>query len=379
MSPDLPLGLLHFNHRQLDDGQVSWVTPGTSQRNPNYGDMLVCAAILRQLAPGETVRYMFGEAPDRPVARALLRGSTYLNREYNFEQAIETLEKTDAPVAAVGLGAQSPELDPSFLDDIPAARRFVQVLDERSASISVRGYFSAAVLERLGARNLRITGCPSMFYALSPPRISLPPGLDSSDRAFGVSLHTGLHRGRFCRNAGATMRKHDRAISFALESASRVSLFEQGVLREFVVGDRSRPLHERLAAAEAILERFPRQHRVQPTDLVENLVSVRSVEDWLEKARSLDAMIGFRFHGNMVALTQGVPCFYFLYDSRISEFCTVYRLPHLDVEEPWVSPVEKIQEHDWDGTTRAIGDCFRELTAFYEENGIEHVLSAPEG
>ena len=56
MTTDLPLGLIHFNHEQRPDGEVAWTTPGTGARNPNYGDMLVCAALVRQLAPTGTVR-----------------------------------------------------------------------------------------------------------------------------------------------------------------------------------------------------------------------------------------------------------------------------------------------------------------------------------
>lgn len=106
------------------------------------------------------------------------------------------------------------------------------------------------------------------------------------------------------------------------------------------------------------------------------MVTVRSVHDWLNRAAELDAMIGLRFHGNMIALTQGVPCFYYVYDSRITEFCHLYRLPFLEVEQPWVNPVTAMLEHDWDDTNRAIQRCYDELVAFYEENGVQHTLTA---
>ncbi len=366
---------MHFNGKVLPTGEFAWTTPGTGLRNPNYGDMLVCASLLRHLGPAEVVRVSFGDELSSPVDAAVLRGSTYLNRKFDFRAAIRTIESIDAPIATVGLGAQSTGYDPSFLDDIPEARRFVALLDERApSSISARGEFTADVLERLGARNIRVTGCPSMFYALEPASVSVPPALASDQRRLGVSLHTGLHKGRFCRNVPATLRKHNRVIRFALRSAGGVSLFEQGVMREYIVGDRSRPMAERLEAAAQILERFPESDRIRPSDLVDHLVSVRSVEDWLAKARELDAMIGFRFHGNMVALTQGVPCFYYLYDSRITEFSRLYRLPHLDVEDQWRDPIAAILEHDWDETTKAIRGCFEELVAFYEENGVRHTL-----
>lgn len=376
MADAAPLGLIHFNHVELDGGGVSWEAPTSGTWKPNYGDMLVCGAVLRQLAPTDTVRYMFGDPPPQPVSAGLVRGSTYLNRKFDFDAATRTLEMTDAPLAVVGLGAQSPDSDHTFLDDVPGARRFVEVLMDRSASISVRGHFTATVLERLGARNLRVTGCPSMFYSLSAPTVAVPASLADDSRSLGVSLHTGLYRSRFCRSPRATLRKHQRTIAFAERSAAHVSLFEQGVVKEYIVGDTARPLAERLEAAEEILARFPGPRRVDPQFLVDHVVSVTGVEDWLARAREVDAMLGFRFHGNMVALTQGLPCFYFVYDSRITEFCELYRLPYQDVEDPWTSPVDRILDHDWDATTRAIHECFRELVAFYEENGIDHTLQA---
>ena len=378
MSTDRPLALVHFNHQELPDGDAGWRTPGPGERHPNYGDMLVCAAVVRQLVPSDTVRVMFGSEAVEPVGSAVLRGSTYLSRKFDYEQAVRTLEALDAPIATVGLGAQSPGDDVSFLDDVPGAHRFVKVLSERSASISVRGDFTASVLDRLGAPNVRVTGCPSLFYLLEPPRVSAPDTLRHDERRLGVSLKTGARKNRFCRNPAATLRKQNRAIEFALRSARSVTLFQQGTPQEHTVADPTLPRSTRIAAAAAILERFPASSRLQPEDLVDHMVTVRSVRDWLNRAAELDAMIGLRFHGNMIALTQGVPCFYYVYDSRITEFCHLYRLPFLEVEQPWVNPVTAMLEHDWDDTNRAIQRCYDELVAFYEENGVAHTL-APAG
>ena len=88
------------------------------------------------------------------------------------------------------------------------------------------------------------------------------------------------------------------------------------------------------------------------------------------KRQELDAIIGFRFHGNMVALLQGKPCFYSVYDSRITEFCDLYRLPYQDVRDGWKDPVQAMMEHDWEAANAAIQNCHNELKAFYEENGF---------
>jgi hypothetical protein len=373
MAIDDPLALIHFNHEVIDD-QVGWRPPGTAARNPNYGDMLVCASLIRQAGSGETVRAMFGKEVTTPVRAALVRGSTYLSRRFDYDGAIRTIESIDAPIAVVGLGAQAEDEDPGFLDDVPRAKDFVRLLAERSVSVSVRGDFTASVLERMGVTNVRLTGCPSMFYSLRSPEVSLPERLGTDQQKIGVSIHTGLRKGLFCRNSTAALRKHGRLIQWALRSSAEVSLFEQGVPLEYAVADPELPMDERLDAAKAILERFPNGGRLDPKDLVTHMVGVRSVEEWLEQARALDAMVGFRFHGNMVALTQGVPCFYYVYDSRLAEFCRLYRLPSMDVEERWRNPVDAILAHDWDDTTRAIGDCYRELVTFYEENGVPHAL-----
>jgi hypothetical protein len=232
------------------------------------------------------------------------------------------------------------------------------------------------VLERLGADNLRVTGCPSMFYTLRSPSVSVGERLgDQQRRRLGISVHTGLRNGLFCRNAGAALRKHARVIQWALRTSADVEIFEQGVPLEYAIADTRLPTADRIAAAEEVLARFPTRAGLAPEDLVEHMVGVRSVEEWLARAADLDAMVGFRFHGNMVALTQGVPCFYYVYDSRLAEFCRLYRLPYQDVEEPWQRPIGVILEHDWDATTKAIRDCFTELVAFYEENGVRHTLT----
>ena len=52
----------------------------------------MCAALLRQVVPTETVRVGFGGELETPVRGALLRGSTYLNRHFNYANAIKTIE-----------------------------------------------------------------------------------------------------------------------------------------------------------------------------------------------------------------------------------------------------------------------------------------------
>lgn len=361
--------LVHFNHSEKEN-LTSWPDMRTAAWRPNYGDMLVCAAIIRELDLGATDRVGFGYDLKTKVNRAIVRGSTYIHRNFNFHEANQTLDSIDAPLAIVGLGAQNPTLDLDFVDDLDGAREFIARLNEKSESISVRGEFSAAVVEKLGGENIRITGCPSLFYLGDCPRVDVPEMLSRPERRLGISLHTGLMRNIFCADPVSARRMHAVCIDHAVNNASSVSLFEQGVLTEYNVADRRLPFDERLESAEKILAQIQGDDLMSAYDLIARMVSVRSIEEWLSKARDLDAIIGFRFHGNMVALLQGSPCFYYTYDSRLKEFCEIYNLPSRDVADEWEDPIDVMLDHDWDETNARFETCYTELKAFYAENGF---------
>lgn len=368
----MTVALVHFNHHE-GLNLTGWPDMRTSSWKPNYGDMLVCAAILRQVKLSDDVRRVgFGDTFSTPIERALIRGSTYLHGGFDFAAANKTLDSINAPTAIVGLGAQNPVKDVTFLDGNAGARDFVARLNEKSVSISARGAFTAAVIDRLGGKSIRITGCPSLFYSLGCPKVSVPEMLRRPERSLGISIHTGLTKNIFCNSPQQAKLMHGLVFGFALRNASNVSIFEQGVLREYDVADRTLDFQTRLSKAEMIQAELGGEGLFTPYDLLARMVSVKNIEEWIAKARDLDAIIGFRFHGNMVALMQGRPCFYYIYDSRLAEFADLYGLPWQDVNDEFSNPVDRMLEHDWSGVNANIATCFKELKTFYNENGFEH-------
>jgi len=336
--------------------------------------MLVCSSVIRQLEIEKVTRVDFGEIVKQDIDNALVRGSTYLHNNFDFFAANKTLDSIDSSTAIIGLGAQNPTKDVKFLDDNVEARNFIARLSEKGKSISVRGNFTAAVVERLGGKDIRVTGCPSLFYNLSCPSISLSPMLSRPERSIGISLHTGLTQNIFCHDPKSARLMHGLSISWALRNASNIALFEQGVPHEYDIADRTLSFNERLEKANAVLKVIGNYGLLTPYDLLSRMVSVKSIEEWLAKARDLDAIIGFRFHGNMVALLQGYPAYYYTYDSRLVEFCEIYRLPCQDVCHEFIDPSFQIINHDWDVTNSSINKCYSEIKYFYEENGFKHKL-----
>jgi Polysaccharide pyruvyl transferase len=369
------LGLIHFNHDTLD-GSVYWPRLRTTDWSPNYGDMLVCAAIIRQISGSPSFRCNFGELVNPDVRQCIVRGSTYLHNEFDFQAAIRTLESCRGDIVVVGLGAQNAHADPKFLDDNTHVRTFLKVIEERSKSISVRGRFSAEVVSRLGyKKEIRVTGCPSLAYYRQPVKVNLDGLSNPAMTRMGVSIHSGLQDDLFCRNGAGVRHLHVEALRFAFNNASRVSIFEQGNVNEFDISDRQSTAAQRLAAARKLIETIGGSNVLNPEQVVANFVSVESLEDWLGKARDNDLFIGFRFHGNMVGLFHGIPCFYFTYDSRLEEFCDIYKLPFQRVDDSWISPVARVQNHDWDAANAAMLHCYEELKRFWTENGVAHRLS----
>jgi len=370
------LGLIHFNH-SITDGLVSWIKPGTNSSSPNYGDMLVCASLLRQTnSLQDNVRVVFGKKISKPVEAAILRGSTYLHNNFDFEKAITTIDSIDSTIATVGLGAQNPNNDIRFLDKNKSAERFLKKLAEKSKSISVRGGFTASILERLGITNLRVTGCPSMFYSLTTPKIRINESLYTSQRKIGLSLHPGLRKSIFCRSPKLTRQKHAEIIKFSIENCFSLKLFEQGSPREYNISRKDIPLDQRIESAIEFINLIGAEKILSPTDIIDRMVNLGNIEEWRKEVAVLDALVGFRFHGNMIGLSQGIPCYYYTYDSRLEEFCKLYKLPYSPIENKFNNPFDEILTHDWSMSSKAIKNCFNELVAFYEENGIDHTLNS---
>jgi polysaccharide pyruvyl transferase WcaK-like protein len=101
------------------------------------------------------------------------------------------------------------------------------------------------------------------------------------------------------------------------------------------------------------------------------------VREYDEKLAAQDLVLGYRLHGNLMALANGVPSVYFTYDSRTSEFVETFKIPAFDVfgDKPFSL------EAYWDQSlferfNRAYHAGWREMRTFLEENGMPHRMGA---
>jgi polysaccharide pyruvyl transferase WcaK-like protein len=103
-----------------------------------------------------------------------------------------------------------------------------------------------------------------------------------------------------------------------------------------------------------------------------------TVSDYETLVRQKDAVLGYRLHGNLMALASAIPAVYFTYDSRTAEFCETFRSPHYDAysARPFVLE-EYWQQSAFEKFNRAYHARYRDMREFLEENAVAHRLAAP--
>ena len=345
----------------------------------NIGDAFVYDSSLKLLEFAEVSACNIRDPSDADIGRynaefdyAFLRGSNYLHPLMDWENAPAVLSRLRIPILAFGIGAQAPARGPLHLTE--STRQVLRIIGERSASIGVRGAYTADVLWSLGLRESRIVGCPTVFRNNDPDlRIDLPP-LDQvrrvaytlrrevgEDYAVDVGRYLGLQR--------------DTILSLA--ARFDLDLLAQGEIEEKAV------LWGTPAQREAALAGLRATGWLRGEgDPMERIYRSRLfysdvVADFERLLRTKDLAIGYRLHGNLMALANRVPSVYFTYDSRTVEFAETLRIPSFDV----FSGREFRLEEYWDQSlferfNRAYHERYRDMRLFLDENGIAHRMHA---
>ena len=109
------------------------------------------------------------------------------------------------------------------------------------------------------------------------------------------------------------------------------------------------------------------------------MVAFFDVDEWAaDAAKNTDVMVGFRLHGNVIGLHQGVPAVFFTYDSRIRELATLFAIPSVEVEDYLPIKLDAIFEQaDFSKVQHIYRLNYSEYHRFLSENGLNHTLAKP--
>ena len=200
------------------------------------------------------------------------------------------------------------------------------------------------MLEKNGIVNFRIIGCPSLYQGMNEKfRVEKKP-FDPKMRAccnfrtfYGTLSDPERQFLTFCAN---------RDLGFVEQNAFPLTL-------ENCCGDEY-------------------QFRYLQDWLKRQMHVFFRIEDWLAWVRQYDFSLGSRFHGNVIAVTSGIPALTMVVDSRMDEMTRLFRLPTLPMED---FRLEKPLEYyydlaDYTDFNKAYPERMRVFRDFLQRNGL---------
>lgn len=304
-----------------------------------------------------------------------LRGSNYVHAQMNWAKAAEVLRRLKLPVIAFGIGAQAPVSGKLELSE--DTKTVLKLISDSTASLGVRGTYSAEVLNDLGIRNVRIIGCPTAFRNNDPNlAIRLPP-LEQIKTA-GVTLRREVSK-TYAQDIKRYLTFH-RSLVKAMADRFEVTLMSQGEVEEkkLALGT-----IDQQAQAMTALRANEWANSWYLDEQVERLYQTRMfysdvVAEYERLVRGLDLVLGYRLHGNLMALANGTPSIYFTYDSRTVEFAETFKIPSVEVFSGQDFRLEDYWEQArFDRFNAAYGQVYGAMSAFLSENKVDHKMVKP--
>ena len=224
----------------------------------------------------------------------------WIREGYDFSYLNKTLDAIgDLSLIPISIGLQCDSMKPDFKLH-PETVKVIKRISERCV-MGVRGNYTAEILRSYGIDNFKVIGCPSMYMnAVGLLRVGTEKKSVSKVSANFETFHKMLDKPRtdFLRYCA------ENNFSFAEQTAASVS--------EKHIGD-------------ALLLKNIKAW------LGKNSHCFFNINEWRSYIREFDLSMGARFHGNVIALWEGVPALFLVTDSRTRELCEHFSLPHIDI------------------------------------------------
>lgn len=342
----------------------------------NTGNFLFTAAIHRVLR-NKRLKYGFQFDPDKVREQhdcIVIPAANWLSVRTDWGDLAERIDATNLPCIIVGLGAQSQSSKqvPTLSD---GTLRLVKLVSERSRLISVRGEYSASVLENYGIRNVEITGCPSLLWSLGET-------IQINKRAKqvqNVALHStrALYDERiFLNNTRSRMslcisRMANRLeIDYVSQSELPDMYFALNRLHNVGIYRKSIEFLSRLYDEK--------NHKKLRRYLTKHAKVFFNVDDWVNYMRGKDLSIGTRLHGTIASLLAGTPALLITHDTRTRETAEFMNIPCMDVDD--ISMIDDLDFQmiydtlNFDKFNKSYQSYIDRFAKFFEANSLEHKL-----
>ena len=412
-TPPPPLAIFQ-RHSLLDGFAGEYASnPGLRTAHPtlgqfpfNVGDHFVSLAVAKVLNVQEFYTLKHG-APQRYFdfvnenCRAFIVVSQNSLQTGFFGKYLPPnfLGKIKIPMIFLSLGVQF-ELDETprlTKEDVES----LKIIHDKCESSQVRGNISAQLLADHGIMNTRVLGCPSIIWSLDRNRKTAT----ASNERIGWTI-TNMHD-----RPELDTKQHTSMQSLAEQTQNFVPITQGGeiVLQDYLsardglgFGNRQDEIldievggEQQLSDREVFfsnpdielvkhkLERPSIQelsdnvrwyYRHYSTPVVDAMLTngffSHEVASYMRNARSLSLMAGTRLHGNIMALSQGIPTIFYPHDQRTLEMAELFEAPMFGLGDKDIDLVD-LNFEKFDKKYRELYDGFAN---FFEGNGLAHQL-----
>ena len=277
------------------------------------------------------------------------------------------VEAADLPTVITGLGAQSND---GSIPDLPdTTLKLLKAVSSRCNTLSVRGTFSAEVLERHGIHNVTVTGCPSLLWHLSYParvnrtvvpleRITLNATVPGS--SVPLQPDSRMEMGQFIMREALA---HDWDFVLQTETPFIYGMFQN------IEPDTARFLSYVFGTEDLnAIRRYLR----------DRLRYFGSVGDWISYSANRDLIIGTRLHGVIAGLLAGTPSILVTHDTRTVEMGIQAGIPTITAEalraRRHIDPEACLAEADFMSFNKRQKVYFSDFIEFFDRNDVPHRL-----
>lgn len=342
----------------------------------NTGNLLIGCSLRAQLNYSS---YSFGtdqnmHTLDEEFDLIAIPAANFIFKGFDFGWLADFLSRTKLPCFMVGIGAQLPSTQSNDIEIPEGTLRFLKIVAERTKKIGVRGAFTAEILSKLGIQNVTITGCPSLYSTLKP---ELPVAKKSFRDDFRISLNGSRNVTQHSYSLEGAMRIESELLKLSLEQGYDYVLQNEFPEIDVLCRDSAALENDITYQLNSIAGKFNLgvdsarfAEKIRKNDKI-----FFSVESWADYIGTKDFSLGTRFHGNMIALLNGVPAVVLAHDSRTTEMASFMKIPHHSVSTAEIGNLQKVyEEADFETFTRNYTKLYRNYYDFLTENKISHAL-----
>lgn len=288
----------------------------------NTGNMLFSESLRRNIRGAAGGHLGLKPEEYKQFDCIILAAANWLNPGLDFAGLADRIENTDLPVVAVGLGAQAPiEYGMPVLKE--GTKRLINIISERSAKISVRGEFSASVLNHYGISNVTVTGCPSLLLSgRNAPNLRPYEKHEKANAALGATRHGFNRSDEFQNYIYRQARTHD--LDIILQSELADMYYATGRLNNLELTHKAEKICSEVYQGDV--------------ESVEEYLKTRAkvffdMDEWIGYMTQKSIYVGTRLHGAIASLLAGTPAVLICHDSRTLEVAQAMKLPYVTREK----------------------------------------------